>query len=96
MDGFFEPLVSYRFILGLVFTGMFAYSLFEAWSTYRNVYKFLEQNYGQYRLHRLFAKTVRYVLVGAPVWRFWPYHLAIVLLCGATLVASIEAWRLSH
>lgn len=96
MGNFFEPLVSYRFILSLIFTAMFGYGLFEAWMTYRNIYTFLEQNYGRYRLHRVFAKTVRYLAVGAPLWRFWPHLLAITVLCAASLIASIEAWRLSH
>ncbi|GEM_PF-3639704 len=96
MGSFFEPLVSYRFILGIVFTAMFAYSVFEAWQSYANIHKFLEQNYGKYRLHIVFTTYLRYILVGAPLWKFWPYLFLIVILCGASLVASIEAWRLSH
>lgn len=96
MGRFFEPLVSYRFILGLVFTALLAYGLLEAWMTYSNIYKYLEQNYGRYRLHRVFAKYVRYVVVGAPIFRFWPHLLAILLLSTAWVVATIEAYRLSH
>lgn len=93
---FFEPMVSYRFILSVVFTAMFVYGMVEAWMSFRSIYLYLEQNFGRYRLHRVFLKYIRWLLVGAPLWKFRWIWLQILLLSSAWAVLTIEAWRVSH